>query len=160
MGSSRVPPQISIRVATRWDIRQALKIDRLAFAQQWNYETFEHSLKDVFLVCEEKKVFRKVRGFVVARRSEGAESAMILKVAVHPRHRKKGIGRRLIQAVLDELAQRHVRAVDLHVHPSNTGAIRLYERFGFTIVRMEKPPYGEDQDFYLMRLQLGHYGRA
>lgn len=155
MGSSRVPPQISIRVATRWDIRHVLKVDRLAFTQQWSYETFERFLKDVFLVCEEKKIFRQIRGFVVGRRSEEAENAMILKVAVHPRHRKKGIGRRLVQAVLDELAKMHVRAVDLHAHSSNTGAIRLYERLGFTIVKMEKPPYGEGQEFYLMRLQLG-----
>jgi [ribosomal protein S18]-alanine N-acetyltransferase len=148
--------QISIRCATRWDIRQVLKIDRLAFAQQWNYETFERALKDVFLVCEEKKILRTILGFVVARHSEGAESAMILKVAMHPHHRKKGIGTRLIQAALDELAKMHVRTVDLHVHPSNPGAIRLYERFGFTVVRMERPHYGEDQDFYLMRLQLGY----
>lgn len=147
---------MSIRVATRWDIRHVLKVDRLAFAQQWNYEAFERALKDIFLVCEEKKILRKVVGFVVARRSEGAERAMILKVAMHPRHRKKGVGTRLVQAALDELAKLHVREVDLHVHPSNTGAIRLYERFGFTVVGMERPHYGEDQDFYLMRLRLGH----
>lgn len=61
-----------------------------------------------------------------------------------------------MQAALDELTKRHVSEVDLHVHPSNTGAIRLYERFGFTIVEMERPDYGADEDYYLMRLKLGH----
>jgi len=160
MGTSQVSSQPSIRVATRWDIRHVLKIDRRAFAQQWNYETFERALQDVFLVCEEKKILRKIRGFVIARHAEGAECAMIVKVAMHPHHRRKGIGTRLMQAALDELVKLPVRAVDLQVHPSNTGAIRLYERFGFTVVGMERPHYGEDQDFYVMRLPLDRRGRA
>lgn len=155
MGIFRVASHTSVRFATQWDLRQILKIDRLSFPKEWHYDTFRGALKDLVLVCEEKKILRTILGFLVARHSEGAESAMILKVAVHPHHRNKGVGTKLIEAALDELAKRNVRAVDLHVHLSNTGAMRLYERFGFTIVKIDRPDYGKDESYYLMRLNLG-----
>jgi ribosomal protein S18 acetylase RimI-like enzyme len=121
---------------------------------------FTSALQDVFFVYEEKKILKRILGFLVARYSEGDNSIMIRKFAVHPHHRGKGIGTRLIAAVLDELRKMHVSEVNLHVHPSNTGAIRLYERLAFTIVKMERPDYGEDEDFCLMRLKLGSHVRA
>jgi ribosomal-protein-alanine N-acetyltransferase len=111
-------------------------------------------LQDVFFVFEEKKIFRKILGFVAARYSEDGQSVMIRKIAVHPRHRNKRIGTRLIEAVLDKVREMNVREVDLHVHIANTGGVRLYERFGFIIVRIEQPDYGEGEDFYLMRIKL------
>lgn len=156
MGSSQVASHTSVRSATKWDLRQILKIDRLSFSKQWDYDTFESVLKDVFFVFEEKKILRKILGFAVARYSEDGQSAMIRKIAVHPRHRNKRIGTRLIEAVLDKVREMNVREVDLHVHISNTGAVKLYEKFGFTIVRIEQPDYGEGEDFYLMRLKLGN----
>jgi ribosomal protein S18 acetylase RimI-like enzyme len=44
--------------------------------------------------------------------------------------RGKGIGNRLIQAVLEEAQKRGIDAVSLSVDPDNE-AIRLYRRFGF-----------------------------
>lgn len=155
MGMCRVASRTSVRPATKRDVRRVLVIDRISFSRQWDYDTFVGVLKDVFLVFEEKKIFRKILGFVVARFSEDGQGVMIRKIAVHPRHRGKGIGTQLIDAVVAQPAGRHVRAVDLHVHPSNTGAVRLYERLGFTIVRIEQPEYAEGQDYYLMRLKLG-----
>ena len=154
MGIWRVAAHTSVRSATKWDVRRALVIDRLSFSKQWDYDTFVSALRDVFFVCEEKKILRKIVGFAVARYSEDGQSAMIRKIAVHPRHRNKRIGTRLIEAVLDEVREMNVRELDLHVHISNTGATKLYERFGFTIVRIEQPDYGEGEDYYLMRLKL------
>lgn len=143
-----------MRTATGWDLGQVVKIDRLSFPKEWGYETFRSALKDIFFVFEERKILKKIRGFLVASHSEGTHSVMIRKFAVHPGYRNKGIGTKFIKAVLEELAKMNVKEVNLHVHVSNTGAIKLYERFGFEIVRVEKPDYAEDESFYLMRLQL------
>ena len=150
----KVDSHPSIRFATGWDLRQVLQIDRVSFSRQWDYDTFKSALKDVFFVFEERKILKKLRGFLVASYSEGTNSVMIRKVAVHPGHRNKGIGTRFIKAVLDELAKMNVREVNLHVHISNTGAIKLYERLGFKIVQIDRPDYAEDESFYLMRLNL------
>jgi ribosomal protein S18 acetylase RimI-like enzyme len=56
----------------------------------------------------------------------------IMDIALLPEHRGRGIGRRLVQDVLDEAA-RSRRFVSLHVEAENP-AKRLYERMGFAVV--------------------------
>ncbi|MES1206993.1 MAG: GNAT family N-acetyltransferase [Pseudomonadota bacterium] len=53
---------------------------------------------------------------------------------VDPRHRRGGVGRRLLQAALRELAGRGARAVTLLVWPRNRAARLLYAGVGFRVV--------------------------
>lgn len=57
---------------------------------------------------------------------------------VDPRHRGRGIGRRLLRAVLAELKTRGMERVVLSTADRNEGAQRLFERAGFrrTMVEM------------------------
>jgi ribosomal protein S18 acetylase RimI-like enzyme len=52
-------------------------------------------------------------------------------LAVLPRERGHGTGTALLEAVRAELATRGIQEVSLHVIPTNTGAVRFYERHGF-----------------------------
>ena len=58
-------------------------------------------------------------------------------VCTHPDHRARGLGTRLVLAVSAELVAEGLTPF-LHVATDNHGAIRLYERLGFT-VRRELP---------------------
>jgi ribosomal protein S18 acetylase RimI-like enzyme len=53
---------------------------------------------------------------------------------VHPRHRRRGIGRALLLHVFRVFQARGVPAVDLKVHTGNVAGIRLYESLGMSIV--------------------------
>jgi len=53
----------------------------------------------------------------------------IASIAVMPEYRRRGIGRRLLQACEEKLKTPRVR---LSVRASNDGAIRLYEHEGYT----------------------------
>ncbi|WP_377295471.1 GNAT family N-acetyltransferase [Rhizobium sp. SGZ-381] len=53
---------------------------------------------------------------------------------VHPQHQSKGIGRALIDTLLQRMIRQGISRVTIHTHASNSGAIRLYERLGFRIV--------------------------
>jgi RimJ/RimL family protein N-acetyltransferase len=55
-----------------------------------------------------------------------------LGLMVAASHRRRGIGTALLEAALDWARQSDVRKLELHVFPHNTGAIKLYERFGFS----------------------------
>jgi RimJ/RimL family protein N-acetyltransferase len=46
-------------------------------------------------------------------------------------HRRRGIGTQLLDAAVQWARQSGVRKLELHVFPWNTGAIALYEKFGF-----------------------------
>ena len=79
-----------------------------------------------FLVAE---VGGLVGGYVVAHHA--ADEGEILNLGVARAHRRRGLGRALVEQVLAALAARGVRVVYLEVRESNAGARRLYEAFGF-----------------------------
>jgi ribosomal-protein-alanine N-acetyltransferase len=78
-------------------------------------------------------------GFITVRRA--ADEAEVLTMAVHPRHRRSGVGRLLLDAALRHLYAERVRTVYLEVDPSNESALALYRRAGFETV-------GERADYY------------
>lgn len=58
--------------------------------------------------------------------------AEILSIAVSPSARGRGVGRTLLAAATDELAQRGVDAVRVVTGATNEPALRMYEAAGFT----------------------------
>jgi RimJ/RimL family protein N-acetyltransferase len=54
-----------------------------------------------------------------------------LGLMVAQSHRRRGIGTKLLDAAVEWARESDVRKLELHVFPWNTGAIALYERFGF-----------------------------
>jgi L-phenylalanine/L-methionine N-acetyltransferase len=54
-----------------------------------------------------------------------------LGLMVAASHRRRGIGRALLDAAVDWAREAGVRKLELHVFPHNEAAIRLYEEFGF-----------------------------
>lgn len=148
----------SIRLATGLDLERILEIDRLSFDMQWDCGKFKAALNDLFLVFEEKEVL----GFLSACCIELANQAIIMKIAVHPDHRGKGIATKLIEAALDKFKKMKFTEVELHVEIVKTGAIKLYEKFGFKVMKVVYANYEENEAYYMMKLKLhdeGH-GRA
>jgi len=62
---------------------------------------------------------------------EEPDAAHIYSVWIAPEHRDRGLGRVLIQAVIDWARTRGVRVVRLDVTVGNDAAVRFYRRFGF-----------------------------
>ena len=69
----------------------------------------------------------------VGSQSVLGESDM-MNIAVHPEHRRKGIAEALVTSLVMELTARGNHSLMLEVRPSNTPAITLYEKLGFTQV--------------------------
>ncbi len=148
----------SIRLATESDLDRILEIERVSFAMQWDYAKFKAALNDLFLVFEDKEIL----GFLSACCVELAKQAIIMRIAVHPDHREKGIATQLIEAALDKFKEMKFREVELDVEIVRTGAIKLYEKFGFKIMKVLYANYEEEETFYMMKLKLPceEHGRA
>lgn len=58
-----------------------------------------------------------------------------LHIDLLPGYQQKGLGRKLINALCDHLQQKGVKGVMLSVFIGNRGAIRFYEKCGFTRVK-------------------------
>lgn len=68
-------------------------------------------------------------GYVVAL--DAADEGEILNLAVAPAGRRRGLGRALVEEILEVLAGRGVRSVYLEVRESNAPARALYAAHGF-----------------------------
>jgi ribosomal protein S18 acetylase RimI-like enzyme len=63
------------------------------------------------------------------------KSAFVKDLVVHPRYRKRGIGRALLLHVFRTFRERGAQSVDLKVHINNpSSAIEFYEGLGMAIV--------------------------
>lgn len=76
---------------------------------------------------------------------------------VTPTQRGKGIGRRLLQAVTDEVTAETVR---LYVNASMTAAVTLYERFGFVTFTTGPVVRADGSSFDQLGMELRHYARS
>lgn len=59
---------------------------------------------------------------------------IIANVAVHPKHQRQGIARRLMARAIDYIIQNRGQKILLQVEPDNIAAIQLYLSLGFTEV--------------------------
>ena len=120
--------EVSIRTASRDDLREIVEIERLSFTGNfWNAESFEA------YDCLIAQVCGKTAGFLVSRELIGNERGdgerEILNLAVHPDRRRQKIASALLK---QELARGG--AFFLEVRESNMAARKLYESLGFRAI--------------------------
>jgi RimJ/RimL family protein N-acetyltransferase len=68
---------------------------------------------------------------IVPHAWEGFRHSGRLGMGIDPQFRGKGIGRRLMDATIDDARAQGLTRIELEVFSSNTNAIKLYERRGF-----------------------------
>ena len=136
--------QTKIRQCARRDVESILQI--LAEAPEaaaWSVAAVEEALhgdENLFLVAE---TAAELAAFAIARLIAG--EAEILNFAVKKTYRRQGIGRALIQRLLDELHQHSATSVFLEVRESNTAAVAFYRKLGFQSVG-RRPAYYQQPD--------------
>jgi RimJ/RimL family protein N-acetyltransferase len=70
-----------------------------------------------------------------------------LGLMVDARHRRRGIGTKLLDAAVEWARLSGVTKLELHVFPWNEPAIQLYESFGFEREGYRKRHYDRDGEF-------------
>jgi ribosomal-protein-alanine N-acetyltransferase len=127
------------RPLTAADLDAVAAIERAVFTDPWSQRAFGDLLR-----------LDHVRGFVVeagkgaivgyAVCSQVADEGEILNLATAPGARQMGIGRALLDAVLEWLGERGAVKVFLEVRRSNKAAIAMYEAAGFAALGV-RPNY-------------------
>ena len=127
-------------------------------------------------VAEERRYLRAVRrhpdaAVYVAEEAQQIVGRLSLARDVHPSsrhvadlglmvaasHRRRGVGRALLEQAVDWARSAAVTKLELHVFPWNTPALSLYESFGFEHEGLRKGHYlrdGVPVDAILMALRL------
>lgn len=140
-----------IRPALPADLPQILEIENLCFDKKWSDGNFLPALKDIFLVYEQEKIL----GFIIACSCDIAKRGVIMRVAVHPQAQSQGIASRLLSKALESLKESKVSCVDLDVEIVKSNVKRLYEKFGFRVLKVVNPDAEYENDaFYIMKLSF------
>jgi ribosomal-protein-alanine N-acetyltransferase len=149
---------LCIEPMRRDDLSEVLAIEVACFSLPWTREMFQNELVEGAL-----------GGILVARvLAAGApppivgyicvwrvgDELQINNLAVHPRWRKRGIARALLQAALEQARQDGARVAFLEVRASNLAAQRLYRGFRFEAVGIRPRYYTHPvEDAVIMRLR-------
>jgi ribosomal-protein-alanine N-acetyltransferase len=128
------------------DLDEVLVIERASFSMPWSRGAFLYEMQQNRVArCWVMREDGHVIGYLCLW--EIADELHITNIAVHPTRRRQGVGRVLLQGVLEDARERRLRLVVLEVRPSNTEARTLYEGFGFRVIGRRRGYYydtGED----------------
>ncbi len=91
------------------------------------------------------------RVVVYASLMVAGDTADVARIAVAPRTRRRGVGRRLLAALLDESARRGAERVLLEVAADNAAALGLYEAGGFVAIATRPHYYRSGADAVVMQ---------
>jgi ribosomal-protein-alanine N-acetyltransferase len=139
------------------DLDEVVAIERASFSMPWSRGAFLYELQQNRVArCLVMRDDGRVVGYLCLW--EIGDELHITNVAVHPDCRRRGIGRSLLNGVLDDARARKLKLVVLEVRPSNHEARTLYESFGFREVGRRRGYYydtGEDALVMEISLQSG-----
>lgn len=122
-------PVITIEEMVVADLADVLVIERAAFRTPWSRETFRSALAQGHVRCSVARRGRCVVGYTVQQPIGSAID--VVRLAVDPGFRRRGVGRLLLDAVLEDARRRGVARVSLKVRVVNSAARALYARLGF-----------------------------
>jgi [ribosomal protein S18]-alanine N-acetyltransferase len=139
-----------IRLMRQRDLDAILQVEHVSFGKDAYdrklFAEYSHICGDLFLVGE---VRSRVCGYcLTCTRGERAE---LVSIAVDPAVRGKGLASALLESTFRRLRRRDVAFVSLMVRLTNAAALRFYEKYGFTKVRVVHRYYEGGGDGWLMR---------
>jgi ribosomal-protein-alanine N-acetyltransferase len=121
-------PEVAIRPMRTEDIATVVALESEVYQFPWGEGIFRDCLR-VGYDCRVIDFEERVAGYGIL--SMGAGEAHILNLCVRPDLRGRGIGRRMLEYLLQRARAAGMREAFLEVRPSNLAAVRLYQSVGF-----------------------------
>ncbi|RLF08059.1 MAG: ribosomal-protein-alanine N-acetyltransferase [Thermoprotei archaeon] len=144
---------IIIRKASPSDFAQIVKIENLSFEKPYPPALILSLLylhSDLFYVAVANN---EVIGYVVGAK-KGNGHGHVISIAVKPEWRRRGVGTKLMEALLNAFKERGLKAAILEVATSNREAIAFYKALGFEKIDLMKKYYPWGEDAYVMIKKL------
>lgn len=131
MASSLAEPYI--RPMSRADLEHVMAIEKVSFPTPWSESAFIHELtrnqRAVYVVCAAGSTVLGYGGMWVF-----CGEAHITNLAVHPAHRRRGLGMFVFDALVERARAAGCNVVTLEVRESNAAAQNLYRKTGLEAV--------------------------
>lgn len=153
----------NIRRAGPSDLISVMEINLKTLPEHYSdyfYESLLAELPEAFIVAE---IDGKHVGYIMCKIEFGfsnfkklgfVKKGHVVSIAVVEEHRRKGIGKALVEESVNGVKLRKCDEFYLEVRCSNTDAVRLYEKMGFAIRQQLNAYYRDGEDAYLMAIEL------
>ncbi|MEO5359104.1 MAG: ribosomal protein S18-alanine N-acetyltransferase [Nitrospirota bacterium] len=149
--------EILIYNMTVQDITRVTEIEKQSFTHKWSLINFISELSHPNSICKTACVDDSgaAVGYICVRMM--VDEVHIMKIAVHPDHRRRHIGSVLVKHVMEVLKD-FTGMVILEVRVSNLPAISLYDSLGFKSLYTRRRYYAEpEEDAVVMALDLNSH---
>jgi ribosomal-protein-alanine N-acetyltransferase len=134
------------------DLEACLELDRRALGQLWSREQWARELEEPARpglgIREQGQLLALASGWLVA------DELHITAVAVDPMHRRRGLGARVLSALLREAVRRGAVHATLEVAAANAAARALYAGAGFQTAGIRRAYYRNGDDALIQWLRL------
>ena len=110
------------------DLNTVLEIENQVYTHPWSLNIFLDCLRGSYH-CQVYEYEQDILAYSIV--SVVAGEAHLLNLSVHPQHQGKGLGREVLQQIIQFARERHADTLYLEVRVSNHAARNLYESEGF-----------------------------
>ena len=141
--------KVAIGYSSKEDIPGIIEIEKASFSLPWGEEVFGEKLDSLLAA----KIEGRVAAYILFEKI--ADELHIIRLAVHPEFRRRGIAKNLVETVLEQTRGSGVKSVYLEVRESNLASKKLYESLGFDIIGKRKSYYtNPDEDALIMAKKI------
>jgi [ribosomal protein S18]-alanine N-acetyltransferase len=157
--SAQLKLNLSLRPMQADDLDAIMQIEPTIYSHPWTRGNFSDSLNSGYSgwVLEENET---MIGYALMMRV--LDEAHLLNLSVVKHMQKRGLGRYLLEHMIEKAKQFQATNMFLEVRPSNISAIALYENMGFCEISVRRGYYPADpktsengrEDAILMGLAL------
>ncbi|MCL2371952.1 MAG: ribosomal protein S18-alanine N-acetyltransferase [Defluviitaleaceae bacterium] len=137
---------ITVAKSTITQAAEIHAIEQASFSEPWSKIDIAQEIAAPLSICLTAccTTTNKVTGYITTRNILG--EGHISNIAVAPSYRQKGIGSKLIEALITEAKQHKITGLTLEVRKSNTTAQNLYKKHGFMAVGTRKNYYSAPEE--------------
>jgi len=133
-----------------------LAIEQRSFRWPWGRLSFEGELAcrnacNLTVKSSDNGADEQIIAYAFLRLA--ADELHILKIAVTPAWRRRGIATRLTKRCLKTGAEQGAISAHLEVRPSNTPAVGLYQKLGFEVIGRRHNYYRDSQEDALVMMK-------
>ena len=136
---------VTVRPMVMTDVDGVMAVEHDSFLTPWSRSAFEEELAQNrlarYIVAEENGAIVGYAGTWLV-----INEAHVTNVAVSSQRRREGIGRLLMQNLMELARENGMESMTLEVRVSNAAARHLYQQLGFTEAGIRKNYYSETKE--------------
>jgi ribosomal-protein-alanine N-acetyltransferase len=139
-------------------LNEVLEIEGKSFPQPWTRGMFEREISlpiSHFFVAQ---VDGHIAGYGGYWQIES--EAHLINLAVHPAHRSRGIGRQILNYLVNSMSRQNICRILLEVRRSNGPAQQLYASLGFSVTGQRRNYYTTEDAILMEKTVEASVGAA